>query len=192
MLQRGHVVLPGSRVQRGRAAGRRERRPGRRQAEVLQDRLDHGALGDEGDRPPAATAGTGEHVFAEDALEQLRPWDLGVWPAWLRVLCQWRGLVRFGWPWSYLRRGAGCCSSPRGPGLLADCVRIAGLERTDLFVRRRERGSLRVIDGVGISDLEAVKLVVRHGAAADVPDGKANAVRVPRLENIDFRGGRAA
>src|SRR6266705_3309589 len=37
------------------------------------------AIGDEGDHPPAATAGTGEHVLAEDALEQLRPWDLGVW-----------------------------------------------------------------------------------------------------------------
>jgi hypothetical protein len=56
--------------------------------------------------PPAATAGAGEHVLAEDALEQLRPRDLGVWPARLRGLSQWGGYVRSGW-----RRRSGCGSS---------------------------------------------------------------------------------
>lgn len=64
-------------ARRGRVAGRRDRRLGRRQAEVPQDRFDHGALGDEGDHPSPATAGTGEHILAEDALEQLTEYSRG-------------------------------------------------------------------------------------------------------------------
>src|SRR5215813_325568 len=65
-------VRPGHQLRLRAGSGRRHRRANRRQAQVLQDGLDHFALDEEGQhRASAAALVAGEHVLAEDAREEL-------------------------------------------------------------------------------------------------------------------------
>ena len=56
-------------------AGRGDGGAGGRQAQMLEDCLHWPGLRDVGEHDAAAAAGAGEHVVAEDAFQQLGPWN---------------------------------------------------------------------------------------------------------------------